>query len=368
MALSVDPLIARALISTPSRLVGELTTDDLACQIVFQLDEVAWYTQISENPYSRHYYLLSYNKSEDFVRRLAVPSITLSDGTVKYTDALPQMFRDLAAIWFGKRFDDHGLVMYESILQMPDLSDLPASKYFRYSPFNYKQRADLKVQLNLGAMQPALKLLYAEEFQDRLDVLHVSWRAVEFYGRALRTFESDPELSFVEFIIALEVIASSIEIPDDELYDEQLRNDLNAIEKTLGPNVATRIRSRLFQLRRRIAYITGELLNDCFFDASEAEELYRLTRDSVKSRIMAAYDVRSTYVHSGAAFGFWFRIHIGGENGEVNVGSPILPASHREFQNTLSKIPTFVGLERMVRYIILRFAHLHICPLHDDLN
>jgi len=40
----------------------------------------------------------------------------------------------------------------------------------------------------------------------------------------------------------------------------------------------------------------------------------------------------------------------------------------KEFENLLVKSPTFCGLERIMRFCLLRFIHLHGCPIDEKLN
>jgi hypothetical protein len=42
---------------------------------------------------------------------------------------------------------------------------------------------------------------------------------------------------------------------------------------------------------------------------------------------------------------------------EMVLGKPVLQSSEKELADPLSKMPTFLGLERLVRFMILRFAH-----------
>ena len=77
--------------------------------------------------------------------------------------------------------------------------------------------------------------------------------------------------------------------------------------------------------------------------------------------------MRSLYVHTGARFSIWVDPH-GAMLNEMVLGKPVLQSSEKELADPLSKMPTFLGLERLVRFMILRFAHSKIVPLHDGLN
>jgi hypothetical protein len=366
MSLAPDPHVIRSLLSTPSRLIGQLETRNRRLQIVFQTSRVAIQTAFKTGPHSRNYFLLSLRVPDDPVEAFAVPTTTLSDGEVMYHyDAVGKRLTDLAAAWFGKRFDYHGEVVSNSILYMPDLSSISPSSYSELGPYNHKLRSDLGIELNLEELRPVLGLLYKRQPERELAAF---WAATRFYARALRAYETDPEVAFFHFVVSLEIIASQIEVPSEDLYDKQIKNDLKAIEEKLGAKVAARIRDRLRQLRRRVIYAAKHFVNDAFFEGSQAKPPYKLTRDKLESCVKAVYDLRSSYAHGGAQFGIWFEHQVGGATAEVQVGHPVLPNSQKKLEKILPNIPTFVGLERLVRFIILRFASLNIQELHQKLK
>ena len=366
MSLAPDPHVNRSLLSTPSRLIGQLETRDMRLQIVFPTSRVAVQTTFKTGPHSRNYFLLSVRVPDDPSEAFAVPMTTLLDGEVIYHyDVVGKMLTDLAAIWFGKRFDCHGVVLSDSIPHMPDLSSISPSSHFKLGPYNHEPRSDLGIELNLEELRPILGFLYKRQPERELAAF---WAATRFYARALRAYETDPEVAFFHFVVSLEVIASQLEVPSEDLYDEQTQSDLKAIEQKLGTKVAARIRSRLYQLRRRVVYAAKHLLNEAFFEGSQAKPPYRLTRDRLETCVKAVYDLRSRYAHGGAQFGIWFEHQVGGTTTEVQVGHPVLPDSQKELERILADIPTFVGLERLVRFLILRFANLNIQQLHQKLK
>ena len=64
------------------------------------------------------------------------------------------------------------------------------------------------------------------------------------------------------------------------------------------------------------------------------------------------YDLRSRYVHTGEALGGWIGPRFG--NAERQVGQPVVP--DRQMARILSRAPTFIGLERLTRLVLLRCA------------
>lgn len=84
--------------------------------------------------------------------------------------------------------------------------------------------------------------------------------------------------------------------------------------------------------------------------------------ESFRSAIAAAYDLRSRYVHTGVPFGGWISFW----QNEVQIGRPVV--EDKELGKILALAPTFTGLERVIRYCILRFAQMHeayIEPIAD---
>lgn len=365
MSLSLDPSIMRCVISTPSQLVGQLSRPDLAIQIVFPHTDVEFQKYVQPGPYSRTYYLVSIREPDDPSSddAFAAPTWTSDDGKPVYAlGAVGGMLTDLASVWYGKRFDYHGVITHESRAWLPDLSSVLPVSHHNLGLHNRKPRPDLDIELTLGALDKPLNLLYKGEPAAELDAFRT---AARFYARALRAFESDPEVAFFDFIVALEVMASQIDVPSDDLYDEQARKDLAAIEASLGPALAKRVRERYRQLSRRVVYAATTLVNDTFFKGSQAQpEWSRLTRENLETHVKAAYALRSRYAHGGVPFGIWLNIFPGAE---IQVGRPVLPDSERGLKETLANIPTLEGLERLVRFIILRFAHLRISKVHDGL-
>ena len=82
MSLGLDSHIMRSVISTPSRLVGDLVAPGLRLQIVFPSGGADAQTAVVHGPYSRSYYLLSVEVPDDPSKpdKFAVPVTTLSDG------------------------------------------------------------------------------------------------------------------------------------------------------------------------------------------------------------------------------------------------------------------------------------------------
>jgi len=121
-----------------------------------------------------------------------------------------------------------------------------------------------------------------------------------------------------------------------------------------GAQIAERIRSRLYQVRRRFSSVLKSMLDDYIFNHHEAKEVaYTLKKDSIDQCLKAAYDQRRLCVHTGIQFGG----HAGAlpnYQNEVAIGQPVLNNSN--LVKTLVKAPTLLGFERIMRYALLRVA------------
>ena len=298
MSLGLDSHIMRSVISTPSRLVGELDTPDLRLQMVLPSSGADFQTAVVHGPYSRSYYLLSIEVPDDPSKpgEFAVPVTTSSDGRTSHSyGAIGEMLTDLASVWYGKRFDYHGVIIHDSIVRLPDLSCTSPLRHHNLGFYNGEPRPDLDIELQLPALGPVIDFLHRQCPEEELTAF---WTAARFYARALRAFNNDPEVAFFDLIVALEVVASQIEVPDQDLYDQQARNDLEVIEDKCGPELANRVRQRYGQLRRKVVYAAKSLVNDAFFQGSQAgPEWARLSYENLETCVRAAYDLRSAYAH-----------------------------------------------------------------------
>ncbi|HPQ44577.1 MAG TPA: hypothetical protein PKZ42_10145 [Syntrophales bacterium] len=60
------------------------------------------------------------------------------------------------------------------------------------------------------------------------------------------------------------------------------------------------------------------------------------------------------YIHTGVPFGSWVSMGSGGRNDEIQFGKPVVEDS--KLGDILAKAPTYIGLERVIRYCLLKFA------------
>jgi len=196
--------------------------------------------------------------------------------------------------------------------------------------------------------------------------LLLAFTAGRFYQQALQQYDSDPELAFLSLINAGEVLVSGLQFTENELGDEQLTVLLGEIDAQLSPGTASALRKKLFgQISRRFRKGLSKSLNENFYLGSESAEAFlRFTSENVEKHLKAAYSLRSQFLHAGTRFGNWVSTDYQGS--EIFIGTPAFGDS--EWKKLIAAIPTLGGLERVIRFSILRFIHQRISPLHVSLD
>lgn len=243
------------------------------------------------------------------------------------------------------------------MFRLPDYSLFQSLVQPRLPQNSHAPRRDIAVPLNLveiGRIEPLLRPGQDPRFMTFLQT------AGRFYLQALQNFEERPDVAYLNLITAGEVLSNYYSYDKDELLDEQVKDIIRQIAEASdnGPELAKQIKGRLFQVKRRFLRTVEDFLTDPFFAESEAGKDYlRLKKEDIRSRLSAAYDLRSQHVHSGLPFGNWVSRTLVGEASEIQVGFPMV--GNKDFEKVLAKAPTYFGLERIIRYCLLRFIHTH---------
>lgn len=243
------------------------------------------------------------------------------------------------------------------MFQMPDYSLFQSLVQPRLPQNSHDPRCDISIPLNLVEIAKVEPLLRSDQDERFITFLQTAGR---FYLQALQNFEERPDVAYLNLITAGEVLSNYYSYDKDELLDTQAKDILRqiALASDNGPELADQIKGRLFQVKRRFLRTIDDLLTDPFFAESEAkQDFLRLKKEDIQSRLSAAYDLRSQYVHSGLPFGKWGARMLSGEVCEVQYGKPVV--GDETFEKALAKAPTYFGLERIIRYCLLRFIHTH---------
>lgn len=359
--LRPDRRIHKLLISTPSHFVGEYTSADLLITHAWpSFAHGSTYSMLhSGAPTERTFLMVAFPGPSDD-ERAGARRRPLTD--FSYVGDIVCAF---LALLFGKRFDNHGLVETHGFFQIPFLESLtPVSLRF-CPPFDNTPRREAPVELHLARvvlLQPILRPYFDESVESKeLDIL---FAAARFYLEALQRVEHEPDLAFIALVSAGEVFASLLEFSEAELFDDRMLALLNDVESKLGSDTRKKISNRLFQVRRKFATGLARFTSPPLFAGSASNHpLAILPTDELPQRLRAAYDLRSRYMHTGQRFGGWISPQRGLE--DITMGRPVV--DDREFETILMRTPTFVGLERLVRFVLLRYIHQKVTPISEDL-
>jgi hypothetical protein len=159
----------------------------------------------------------------------------------------------------------------------------------------------------------------------------------------------------------------------DELLDDATKTTFKRIQKEVrnGDRLVRQLKGRMKQVKRSYTRTLLTLLTNVlgvdFFSGSECtfEHGGSLQREDIEKRLSASYDLRSHYVHTGARFGRVTRPN-GSIMNEVQLGT--YPVADKDLAKTIKFAPTYFGMERIIRFCLLRFIHLHGVPIDSSLD
>jgi hypothetical protein len=359
-SLRPDKGIHKFLISTPARFVGEFESDSLLIThawtgVFSNSDRLA--LGLRPGPYSRNYYII--------IRRIPPPE---NEVTPNYRP-LGERFCASLGFLFGKRFDFHGLIESDGMFHAPDLSNIRFVEFSDSGPYNHHPRKDLEIELNLTHFGKISRLFLDGTVPQ--DFVNVLFAAAGFYHRSLQIFDLEPSLAYLDLITCGEILCNHTNYPDSTLYDPDVLDALDKLRAVpkVGEEAYRRLKGNLRQIKRRFTKTVLDLLNDYFFTNTEANEHGRLTKSAihplwkegkeeitVEKRIKAAYNWRSLYVHTGEDFSDAV-LPMRSILNETQVGLRRFDSATME--EAVLFAPTYLGMERIMRYCLVRFAHLH---------
>lgn len=346
---SVRPLetVNKALLSTTSSFVGEYEGDGvLVCHAWPGFGDQAASSRQHDGPASR----------AAFVFVFETPPIKPAVGVaLPDYSGMPELLTWYLSVLFGKRFDNHGLIETIGHFNFPNLEQFGVLCRHTLPHNSRNSRADYPIPLNIGEIARIEKLLVEPGLPEVF--IRIFQTACKFYCQAIQTFEKDPEVAYLHLVTSIEILSSLASSAPDTLLDPTTSQYLARIENELpdGSRVARHFRGKLLSIKRRFVNKILELVDDEFFTRSECREPFgRLRQENFRKLCGAAYDLRSQYVHTGVPFGSWVSRAIAGMNSEIQVGRPVVAS--KSYATALANAPTFVGLERIVRFCLLKSA------------
>lgn len=271
------------------------------------------------------------------------------------------------SVLFGKRFDSHGLIQQHGRPYIPSVES-NHKIYNKNLSFNsVNKRADYQIELNLENIKYIEDVLF-EHDGDKADAQSTFWYAGRFYIQAVRIAEESPEIAFLSLITAGEILASHFKYPIEELLDDstrQLLEDLKSLG-TDGEKLYRKVSSKLMGISEAFCKFIIDCLDRDFFTRTEAKHEYKkLSESDIKQRLKAAYNLRSKYVHAGKLPSSWMAVNYLHDNDEVIRGNPVI--EDKDMQKSIKLSPTFIGMERIIRYSLIKFL-IQTNIIVDDLE
>jgi Apea-like HEPN len=359
--------IGRLLISSPTRFTGEFGNDEVLITHAWDTENAHYSLGHQEGPYTRHYFVVSLAQEPFDRKTIVIPTRPQAEATC---DAICIAM----TVLFGKRFEMHGSLQVGGSFYRPPFGASRPLVNVKSPPYNFKPRVDLEIPLMLNHFDKVLPILAG--YSAEQPVPSTFFAAARFYHRFMMGFDTEPEVAFLDLITALEIISNNMEFTEAELYDPATLSELEAIKEKIGEKVSKKIKERLYQVKRKYLLAVHRLLTESFFTVTEAEEhegkfhLEPRTSPMFKDgksemtflrRIKAAYDLRSKYVHGGSKFGWGVA-----QRGETHGGKPSI--RDKEVEDLVYLAPTMYGMERIVRYCLLRYVHLRGFPIDPKLD
>lgn len=350
MTLRPSKTLQTAIISTTSRLIGEYEAENLLIMHASpDFRNASGLARTVEGASSRNAFVCVFQTPPD-TTPIGIPHPDYS--------LLVENLTHLLSVLFGKRFDNHGLLQTLGRFRLPDLSHYTLFARPSFPHNSHSPRVDFQIPLNLeqvSLLTPLLEVNAANNTAFRL-----FQTAAKFYCLSLRSFEADAEISYLNLITALEILSSMDKRSNNEFLDEVTRKHLITIRQELkdGEKIANLFEARMRQIKKRfVDFILSSITQDFF---SRTENLRRegcFDQALFSKTVAAAYDLRSRYVHTGVPFGRFIGIDAGTSNQELR--SVSASTEDKELSKILKVAPTLIGLARITRYCLLKFAVEH---------
>lgn len=351
--LSLKPAetIQRILISSTSRFIAEYESKGVLITHAFPgFRNPGGYLRFKESPLSRTAYMISF----------VVPEVERAEGVVipDYEEVGDRVC-SLLSLLYGKRFDSHGGVESHGGFKLPHLEQFNSLCNPKLPQNDHGERSDIAIPLDFRQIARIEPMLMGRvRVRDRARATSLS-AAAKFYHQALQNAESDPEIAYLHLITAGEILANAHLPQNDDLLDEGIRAILDQIRQSLpdGAKAARMLASQMRQIKRRFQSTVEDLIDERFFVVTEGEPAWkRFKVDDLRKSVSAAYDIRSRYVHTGLSFGDWIAPRWD-DLAEIRRSRPTM--EDKELSKLLGTAPTYIGLERVIRYCLIRFAELH---------
>lgn len=337
--------ITKFLISTPARFSGVCTSENYYLVTAHDNHRKIPYSARTDERIFRQYLELAVETPEHDGKSIIIPDYThISDN-----------FCIALSVLFGKRFDSHGLLQQHGRGYVP-VVDGANEIYNKNLCFNsLNPRSNYGISLELSNFKKIQKVVFEQE-ESLKSAQETFLYAGRFYIQALRQVEGSPEIAFLSLITVGEILSSYFKYPIEDLIDEnttKLLRELREIEG-FGKKLAKKVEAKLYGISEAFCKYLLECLDDDFFKRPEAKNSYeQLKKEDIKQRLKAAYNMRSQFVHAGKFQSNWMSVNHLNNNEEIVHGSPVI--GDKDTEKMIKRSPTFVGMERIMRYALIMF-------------
>jgi hypothetical protein len=332
--LKPDETIFRYLFESPAYFVGECDGDNFLVIHAFK-------------NYEKDRLASPHNEGSNFAFSLRATQAETPPGAARRIERYQWVGEDLSAllgIFYGKlvynlgQFESAGLFCVPSRMRpMPFVPD--------QFPFNSARRKPDGPELNLAEAKDLITWYLRSD--DDLNITCLL-RAAEFYRLALESYRAQSHIALTLLCSAIEAVLPLKEYSDIELYDPTLISTFRRISEHLpkGGKVVNGLKQRLFQVKRKVAALVGDVVPESFFEQRETKLQFGLIRDRTDliNRIKQLYDIRSRILHTGDSSGTWY-LTSDHDGAEIGFGVPML--DDKDLQKTLVNAMTLTGLERL---------------------
>jgi hypothetical protein len=337
--------IHRFLFSSPAHFVGEVETNDYLLTPAFPSFTKGMEVFYVDGPGRRSFFTVTLRIEEEGVA-------DKKKSTVRHSyDSVAETLAGLLSAFYGKLITNQGYLDFGDISAVPRL-DFNHTVDYALFPFNSRpRRATGLKDLNLAHSSHFISAFISNSSAEAWGPIS---NGAAFYQQALSLFSERPHLSFALLLSALECLLPLGKYDEGDLYDPKLLADLAVIEAKVegGAEIVKRLKSRMFQIRRKCAMFIRTRLDEQFYSTTESDPNYpKLKPSDTEKRIQAAYDLRSRFMHTGKSHGVWVDTfkHVGAE---FIIGDPVIADS--ELKKLIVDSVTLSGLERVVQYCLFR--------------
>ncbi len=344
--MKLNENIFRFIISSPSRFVDNYVRKNIRIDHFWDFNDSAnLKIQQIENPFSRNYYVITLRRKQPKDENGKVKSYNMfkNDGNEVMM---------IMSVLFGKRFDFHGNLQSGNFLSKPNINNIIALDTYNW-PFNsYKKRIDTNIDLKLSNLSLCKNII--DKIGRQRPKSHTTFfNASNLYCRALQNFDENPDLSYIDLVSAGEILTANFKMKEKYLYDESLKSIFSSIKDNCKDyiNIIDNLKSRLYQVRTRFANGLSTLLDDSFFlHTYSTNKQWSIQKENILTNLKYTYDLRSQLIHSGLEIGRVLNI----DNLGAELFSVIPLGISKDNFKKLSKSLNFIGLERVIRYSLLK--------------